>query len=182
MPRFRIGDADMASLIAYLKQFVQATLARRWGRHAAVCDHHHARRRPDQAAWHARRVVAEDDFCDVYLSKGVLLEAQLIADRLRQPEPGPDVGGWTLTEVKRFADGLIKVLESERARVPGVLADEVISVMTMARYLIEDAAHRTARGELEEASEELLSASARIRDATQRLVSLCSELKPRALG
>jgi cytochrome c553 len=32
-------------------------------------------------------VVAEQDFYDVYLSKGVLLEAQLIADRLRRPHP-----------------------------------------------------------------------------------------------
>jgi hypothetical protein len=31
-------------------------------------------------------VVAEDDFYDVYLSKGVLLEAQLIGDRLRRPD------------------------------------------------------------------------------------------------
>jgi len=37
-------------------------------------------------------VVAEDDFYVVYLSKGVLLEAQLIADRLRQPDPGSAQG------------------------------------------------------------------------------------------
>ena len=101
--------------------------------------------------------------------------------RASQTAPAPDAGGWTLAEANRFADGLMKVLESERARVAGVLADEVISVITMARYLIEDAAHRTARGELEETSDELQNASARIRDATQQLVALCLELKPPTL-
>jgi signal transduction histidine kinase len=101
--------------------------------------------------------------------------------RTSETAPGLDAGGWTLTEANRFADGLMKVLESERARVAGVLADEVISVITMARYLIEDAAHRTARGELEETSDELQNASARIRDATQQLVALCLELKPPTL-
>jgi len=93
----------------------------------------------------------------------------------------PVAGGWILTEANGFADGLMKLLESERARVAAVLADEVISVITMARYLIEDALHRTARGELEATSDELQNASARIRDATQQLVALCLELKPRAL-
>jgi signal transduction histidine kinase len=94
---------------------------------------------------------------------------------------GADAGGRTLADLKRLADGLMKVLESERTRVAGVLADEVISVITMARYLIEDAAQRSARGEFEETSETLQNASARIRDATQQLVSLCSELRPRVL-
>lgn len=93
----------------------------------------------------------------------------------------PDVGARAIADLKRFADGLMKVLESERARLAGVLADEVISVITVARYLIEDAARRTARGELEASSAELQNASARIRDATQQLVALCLELKPRAL-
>jgi two-component system NarL family sensor kinase len=65
--------------------------------------------------------------------------------------------------------------------VARVLSEEVASVITMARYLIEDAARRLARGELEETSEELQNASARIREATHELVSLCSELRPRVL-
>ncbi len=85
------------------------------------------------------------------------------------------------SDLKRLADGLLKMLESDRARVAGVLADEIVSVMTMARYLIEDAAQRLARGEQEEPSEALQNASARIRDATHQLVALCSELRPRML-
>ena len=52
-------------------------------------------------------VVAEDDFYDVYLSKGVLLEAQLIAGRLRQADPGSaqGVGPWRrLVQVYRNGD------------------------------------------------------------------------------
>jgi two-component system NarL family sensor kinase len=51
----------------------------------------------------------------------------------------------------------------------------------MARYLIEDAAQRLGCGQFEEAPEALQNASARIRDATQQLVALCSELRPMVL-
>ena len=47
--------------------------------------------------------------------------------------------------VALYEDGLLKMLESERAHVAGVLGDEAVSVMTMARYLIEDAAFTFAR-------------------------------------
>jgi two-component system NarL family sensor kinase len=93
-----------------------------------------------------------------------------------------DPGGRTEAELRRLSDSLLQRLESDRARVVSVLGDDVVSVMTMARYLIEDAAQRLTRGEeLEDASEALQNASARIRDATHELVSLCSELKPRVL-
>jgi two-component system, NarL family, sensor kinase len=95
--------------------------------------------------------------------------------------PGLEARGRAPPELSRLADGLLKMLESERARVSQVLGDEVISVMTMARYLIEDAAQRLARSEFDETSEALQNASARIRDATHQLVGLCSELRPRVL-
>jgi two-component system NarL family sensor kinase len=84
-------------------------------------------------------------------------------------------------DLRGLADGLLRALESERARVTGVLGDEVISVMTMSRYLIEEAVHRLARGELLETSEALQNASAWIRDAAQQVTTLCSELRPRVL-
>jgi signal transduction histidine kinase len=93
----------------------------------------------------------------------------------------PDAGGRIESEFKRLCDGLLKRLESDRARVASVIGDDVVSVITMARYLIDDAAQRLPRGELEDASEALQNASARLRDATQELVSLCSDLKPRVL-
>lgn len=92
----------------------------------------------------------------------------------------PDPGGRMGSEFRRLCDSLLRRLESDRSRVSGV-GDEIASVMTMARYLIEDAAQRLARGEVDEAAEALQNSSARIRDATCRLLALCSELRPRAL-
>jgi two-component system NarL family sensor kinase len=92
-----------------------------------------------------------------------------------------DAGRSMESDLKRLADALLKRLESERARAAGVLGDEVVPVMTMARYLIEDAAQRLAQGEPGQQSEALLEASAEIRDATRTLRALCSELWPKVL-
>jgi two-component system NarL family sensor kinase len=75
----------------------------------------------------------------------------------------------------------MKMLESDRARLSGVLGDEIVSLITIARYLIEDSARRLARGEVEETPETLQIASARILDATRQLLALCSELRPKVL-
>jgi two-component system NarL family sensor kinase len=93
----------------------------------------------------------------------------------------PDAGGRTDSDLGRLANSLLKKLESDRAHMAAVLGDEIVSVMTMARYLIEDAVQRLAHGQLEETSEALQNASARIRDATYRLLALCSELRPKLL-
>jgi two-component system NarL family sensor kinase len=93
----------------------------------------------------------------------------------------PEPGALTESALRQLCDGLLIRLEAERTRVAAVLGDELVSVMTMARYLIEDAAQRVGRGELEQGSEGLQNASVRIRDATDRLVALCSELRPRVL-
>ena len=84
-------------------------------------------------------------------------------------------------DLDRLADGLLQQLESDRARIAGVLGDEVVSVLTMSRYLIDDAILRLAGSGLEETSETLRNASARIRNASQLLTALCSELRPRLL-
>ena len=85
------------------------------------------------------------------------------------------------SELGRLVDGLLKKLESDRARMAEVLDGEAISVLTMARYLLEDARQRLSRGELNETSEALQNASARIRDVGQQLAALSSELRPRLL-
>lgn len=85
------------------------------------------------------------------------------------------------SDLRRLVDGLMNLLESERARVAGLAGDEVFSTITMARYLIEDAAQRIARGELEETPDLLQSASERIRDAANRLLTLGSALHPKEL-
>lgn len=95
--------------------------------------------------------------------------------------PRPDAGGRVESDLGRLADGFLKMVESERARVAGVLGDEVVSVMTMARYLIEDALQRLAPAEPAQATEALLDARKRIHDATHTLQVLCSELRPKVL-
>jgi two-component system NarL family sensor kinase len=92
-----------------------------------------------------------------------------------------DDGGRSRLDQRSLADGLLKILESDRAHVADVLGGEIVSVMTMARYLIEDATQRLARGDFEDLSEELRNASAQIRAASQQLVALCSELRPQML-
>jgi two-component system NarL family sensor kinase len=91
---------------------------------------------------------------------------------------------------KRVIDGLIRLNESERSRVSGLLADDVVPVMTMARYLIEDAARRLARAEWqdnpergarEDTPKSLQNAAARIRDAADRLLGLSHQLRPRVI-
>ena len=85
------------------------------------------------------------------------------------------------SELIRLADGLLKKLESDRTRVAAVLDDEALSMLTMARYLIEDARHRLTRGEINEISEALQNASGRLREVGQQLAALSSELRPRLL-
>jgi len=93
----------------------------------------------------------------------------------------PDFGGRLESDLTRLCDGLLNRLESDRARVAGLLADELVPVVTMARYLIEEAAQRIGRGEPEQAVPALRDASVRIRDAACQLLALCSELSPRVL-
>jgi two-component system NarL family sensor kinase len=92
-----------------------------------------------------------------------------------------DASGRMEADLRRLADGLLNMLERDRARVTALLGDDIVSVMTMARYLIEDSARRLAEGDLEEAGEALQSAAARIRDASNEVLALCSELHPKVL-
>src|ERR1700752_5351340 len=85
----------------------------------------------------------------------------------------PDPCGRTRSDLGRLADGLMKMLESDRARASAMLGDEIVPVLTIARYLIEDAARKVARGEAEGTSEALRGAAALIRDATRQLLGLC---------
>jgi two-component system NarL family sensor kinase len=103
------------------------------------------------------------------------------APELRAATPRADAGGSADRDLRRLADSLLRMLESDRAHVSDALGNEIVSVITMGRYLIEDAAQRLARGELEASSEALRNASTRIRDATGQLLALCSQLRPKLL-
>lgn len=95
-------------------------------------------------------------------------------------QPRLDPVAQTESELRALCDGLLKQLEDERARLAALLGDDLVSVMTSARHLIEDVAQRLARGDRETAAEALQNASASIRDVTDRLAALSSELRPGA--
>jgi two-component system NarL family sensor kinase len=94
--------------------------------------------------------------------------------------PRRDAGAREESDLRRLADGLLNLLESERISVAGIAGEEV-SVITMARYLIEEAGRRLARGELEGTPELLQNAGAWIRDAANQLLTLGSGLHPKVL-
>jgi two-component system NarL family sensor kinase len=84
-------------------------------------------------------------------------------------------------ELKRLADGVLRVFESESGRVAASLSDEVASIITMARYVIEDAAQRIAHGTVHETSEALQRAGEHLRDAGARVLAIAGDLRPRLL-
>jgi two-component system, NarL family, sensor kinase len=99
----------------------------------------------------------------------------------RQQHHTSSNGSWGEFEFKRLADGALRILESESNRVAATLADEVSSIITMARYLIEDAGQRLAHGAVHETSEVLHVAGEQLRQATERLLATAFELRPRLL-
>ncbi len=84
-------------------------------------------------------------------------------------------------ELKRLVDGVLRILESESSRVATTLSDDVASMITMARYLIEDACQRLAHGAVNETSDALHVAGELLREGTARSLALASELRPRLL-
>jgi two-component system NarL family sensor kinase len=91
---------------------------------------------------------------------------------------GLDVLGRAPSDQRGLADGLLRILESDRAHVAGVLGGEIVSVMTMARYLTEDATQRLGRGGDRRG---VGGTAERKRVDPRRNLALCSELRPRVL-
>src|SRR5215472_1087010 len=94
------------------------------------------------------------------LTEAVETRTSALSDTRARESPARNVetGSRSHADLKSLADGLLRVLEGERARI-AVLADEVACVVTMARYLVEDTAQRVARGNLEDTTESLQNAS-----------------------
>jgi len=84
-------------------------------------------------------------------------------------------------ELKRLADGVLRILETESSRVAAALTDDVASIITMARYVIEDAGQRLAHGAVAETSEALHVAGEQLREATTQVLALAGGLRPRLL-
>jgi len=84
-------------------------------------------------------------------------------------------------ELKRLVDGVLRILESESGRVAAKLSDDVASIITMARYVIEDARQRLAHGAVQETTEALHVAGEQLREATARVLALAGELRPKLI-
>jgi len=84
-------------------------------------------------------------------------------------------------ELRRLAYGLLKTHEVERGRVASELHDGVGPLVTMAKFMVEDAIGRLARGAYSEASTLLLSTVARLRDALADVRRISTDLRPSSL-
>ena len=84
-------------------------------------------------------------------------------------------------ELRRLAYGLLKTHEVERGRVASELHDGVAPLVTMAKFMVEDALGRLARGATSEAKTLLLSTVARLRDALADVRRISTDLRPSSL-
>jgi len=85
-----------------------------------------------------------------------------------------------------YADDVLPVemtvsLRADRITVAAALTDDVASIITMARYVIEDAGQRLAHGAVAETSEALHVAGEQLREATTQVLALAGGLRPRLL-
>jgi two-component system NarL family sensor kinase len=84
-------------------------------------------------------------------------------------------------ELRRLAYGLLKTHEVERGRVASELHDGVAPLVTMAKFMVEDALGRLARGAQSEATTLLLNTVARLRDALAEVRRISTDLRPSSL-
>lgn len=84
-------------------------------------------------------------------------------------------------ELQRLAYGLLKTHDVERGRVASELHDGVAPLVTMAKFMVEDALGRLARGAVSEATTLLVSTVARLRDALADVRRISTDLKPSSL-
>jgi two-component system NarL family sensor kinase len=84
-------------------------------------------------------------------------------------------------ELRRLAYGLLKTHDVERGRVASELHDGVAPLVTMAKFMVEDALGRLARGAQSEATTLLVNTVARLRDALADVRRISTDLRPSSL-
>lgn len=84
-------------------------------------------------------------------------------------------------ELRRLAYGLLKTHEMERGRVAAELHDGVAPLVTMAKFMVEDALGRLSRGQQHEATALLANTVARLRDALAEVRRISTDLRPSSL-
>lgn len=84
-------------------------------------------------------------------------------------------------ELRRLAYGLLKTHEDERGRIASELHDGVAPLVTMAKFMVEDALGRMARGAHAEATQLLVNTVARLRDTLADVRRISTDLRPSSL-
>jgi two-component system NarL family sensor kinase len=84
-------------------------------------------------------------------------------------------------EVHRLAYGLLKTHDAERGRVASELHDGVAPLLIMAKFMVEDALARLARGAQREATGLLVNTVARLREVLADVRRISTELRPSSL-
>ncbi len=84
-------------------------------------------------------------------------------------------------ELRRQAYSLMKTHEAERGRIASDLHDGVAPLVVIAKFMIEHAMQRMARGESPEATELLSSTVARLREVLAEIRRISTELRPSSL-
>jgi len=100
-------------------------------------------------------------------------------------EPLDDVVGPTLTasdtELTELARGLLRAQETERGRVASELHDEVAPLVTMSKFMVEDASRHIARGAPNEATTSLSTAVDCLRDVLSEVSRISTGLRPSSI-
>jgi two-component system NarL family sensor kinase len=84
-------------------------------------------------------------------------------------------------EVQRLAYGLLKTHEAERSRIASELHDGVAPLVIMAKFMVEDALARLARGLQHEATGLLAKTVTWLREALADVRRISTELRPSSL-
>ncbi len=98
--------------------------------------------------------------------------------RVRRSIAGAQAGE---TDVPRVAYKLLRTQEAERQRVSSELNDEIAPVITMIKYMVEDAIGRMGEEPLPEAKAILSEATMRLRDVLGELRRIATGLRPKLL-
>ncbi len=94
------------------------------------------------------------------------------------PQPPPSESE---AELRRLAYALLRTHENERGRVASELHDGVAPLVTMAKFLVEAALSRIARGAADEAATLLQNTVMRLRDALADVRRISTDLRPSSL-
>lgn len=106
---------------------------------------------------------------------------QVIAWSLRPAERPPRTEARPQTALRRLAYDLLRAQEAERSRVAADLHSDVMPLVLMAKFAVEDASQRVQHGDGALGQQLLADAVGRLRDVLNELRRISTELRPSLL-